>query len=274
MHFIRLNSCLLSTKICSVFDVKSRLSCQHILSQLETAAQYLTYSMRQFEAPGGSSFLKLLVTDLWTLFWTISFIRLMRLNSRLLSTKICSVLDVKSRLSRQHTLSQLETTVQYSTHTMYKHRCQDEASMLARVIAYGVWRREVKFMHFIRLNSCLLSTKICSVFDVKSRLSCQHILSQLETAAQYLTYSMRQFEAPGGSSFLKLLVTDLWTLFWTISFIRLMRLNSRLLSTKICSVLDVKSRLSRQHTLSQLETTVQYSTHTMYKHRCQDEVQL
>ena len=149
-----------------------------------------------------------------------------------------------------------------------------QPSMLARVIAYGVWRREVKFMHFIRLNSCLLSTKICSVFDVKSRLSCQHILSQLETAAQYLTYSMRQFEAPGGSSFLKLLVTDLWTLFWTISFIRLMRLNSRLLSTKICSVLDVKSRLSRQHTLSQLETTVQYSTHTMYKHRCQDEVQL
>ena len=149
-----------------------------------------------------------------------------------------------------------------------------EASMLARVIAYGAWRREVMFMHFIRLNSCLLSTKICSALDVKSRLSRQHILSQLETAAQYLTYSMRQFEAPGGSSFLKLLVTDLWTLFWTILFIRLMRLNSRLLSTKICSVLDVKSRLSRQHTLSQLETTVQYSTHTMYKHRCQDEVQL
>ena len=84
---------------------------------------------------------------------------------------------------------------------MYKHRCQDEASMLARVIAYGAWRREVMFMHFIRLNS-------------------------------------------------------------------------RLLSTKICSVLDVKSRLSRQHILSQLETTVQYSTHTMYKHLCQDEVQL
>ena len=144
------------------------------------------------------------------------------------------MLDVKSRLSRQHTLSQLETTVQYSTHTMYKHRCQAEASMLARVIAYGVWRREIKFMHFIRLNSCLLSTKICSVLDVKSRLSCQHILSQLETAAQYLIYSMRQLEAPGGSSFLKLLVNDLWTLLWTILFIRLMRLNSRLLSTKIC----------------------------------------
>ena len=83
--------------------------------------------------------------------------------------------------------------------------------MLARVIAYGAWRREVMFMHFIRLNSSLLSKKICSALDVKSRLSRQRILSQLETAAQRLTYSMCQFEAPGGSSLLNLLVTDLWT---------------------------------------------------------------
>ena len=89
-----------------------------------------------------------------------------------------------------------------------------------------------------------------------------------------ITYSMCQFGAPGGSSLLKLLVTDLWTLLWTILFMRLTRLNNRLLSTKICSVLDVKSRLSRQHILSQLETMVQYSTHTMYRHLCQDEVQL
>ena len=129
-------------------------------------------------------------------------------------------------------------------------------------------------MHFIRLNSSLLSKKICSALDVKSRLSRQRILSQLETAAQCLTYSMCQFEAPGGSSLLKLLVTDLWTLLWTILFTRLTRLNSRLLSTKICSVLDVKSRLSRQHVLSQLVTTVQYSTHTMHKRLHQDEVQL
>ena len=53
-----------------------------------------------------------------------------------------------------------------------------------------------------------------------------------------------------------------------------MRLSSRLLSTKTCSVLDVKSRLSRQHILNQLETTAQYSTHTMYKHLRQDEDQL
>ena len=48
------------------------------------------------------------------------------------------------------------------------------------------------------------------MLDVKSRLSRQHILSQLETAAQYLTYSMCQFEALGVSSLLKLLVTRLW----------------------------------------------------------------
>ena len=146
--------------------------------------------------------------------------------------------------------------------------------MLARVIAYGAWRREVMFMHFIWLNSSLLSKKIYSALDVKSRLSRQRILSQLETAAQCLTYSMCQFEAPGGASLLKLLVTDLWTLLWTILFMRLTRLSSRLLSKKICSALNVKSRLSRQHILSQLETTAQHSTHTMYRRLCQDEAQL
>ena len=158
--------------------------------------------MCQFEALGASSLLKLLVTHLWTLFWTVLFICVTWLDSFLLPTKICSVLDVKPRLSRQR------------------------------------------------------------------------ILSQLETAAQCLTYSMCQFEAPGGASLLKLLVTDLWTLLWTILLMHLTRLSSPLLSKKICSVLNVKSRLSRQHILSQLETTVQYSTHTMYRHLCQDEVQL
>ena len=46
------------------------------VSNRETAAQYLTYSMCQFEARGASLLLKLLVTDLWTLFWTILFINL------------------------------------------------------------------------------------------------------------------------------------------------------------------------------------------------------
>ena len=111
-------------------------------------------------------------------------------------------------------------------------------------------------------------------YSHRTAAQCQRILSQLETAAQCLTYSMCQFEAPGGSSLLKLLVTDLWTLLWTILLMHLTRLSSPLLSKKICSVLNVKSRLSRQHILSQLETTVQYSTHTMYRHLCQDEVQL
>ena len=89
-----------------------------------------------------------------------------------------------------------------------------------------------------------------------------------------INISMCQFEALGASSLLKLLVTHLWTLFWTVLFICVTWLDSFLLPTKICSVLDVKPRLSRQHVLSQLETTAQYSTHTMYKHLRQDEDQL
>ena len=38
-----------------------------------------------------------------------------------------------------------------------------EASMLARVIAYGTWRREIMFMYLMWENSSLLSTKICLV---------------------------------------------------------------------------------------------------------------
>ena len=68
----------------------------------------------------------------------------------------------------------------------------------------GAWRREVMFMHLMRGSSCLLSTKICSVLDMKSHLSHQHILNQLETAVLYSTYSMRQLEAHGSSLLLKL----------------------------------------------------------------------
>jgi len=46
----------------------------------------------------------------------------------------------------------------------------------------------------------------------------------------------------------------------------------KVLSTKICSVLDVKSHLSHQHALNQLETAVLDSTHTMHKRLRQDEV--
>ena len=162
------------------------------MSQLGNAAQCLTCSMCQFEALGASSLLKLLVTHLWTLFWTVLFICVTWLDSFLLPTKICSVLDVKPRLSRQR------------------------------------------------------------------------VLSQLKTKAQCLAYSMREFEALGVSSSRKLLAADLWTLFWSILVIRLMWSNSNFLSLKICLVLDVKSHLSCQHTLSQLETTEQFSTHTTY----------
>ena len=62
--------------------------------------------------------LKLLATDLWTLLWTISSIRLMWESGSLPSTKICSALDVKSRLSRRRVLSQLETAALYSTHSV------------------------------------------------------------------------------------------------------------------------------------------------------------
>ena len=125
-------------------------------------------------------------------------------------------------------------------------------------------------------SSSLLFTTTCSALDVKSHLSYQHALGQLETAAMDSTQSMHQLEVLGVSSSLKLLVTDLWTLLWTILFIHLMWENSSLLFTKICSVLDMKSHshLSHQHILNQLETAVLDSTHTMHKRLHQDEVQL
>ncbi len=49
----------------------------------------------------------------------------------------------------------------------------------ARAIAYGAWRREVMFTHFIWLSRVLLSTKTRSALEVKSRLPRQRILSQL-----------------------------------------------------------------------------------------------
>ena len=149
-------------------------------------------------------------------------------------------------------------------------------------------------------DSSLLFQSLCSVLHVKSHLSCQHILNQLETAVLDSTHSMYQLEILGASLLLKLLVTDLWTLLWTIMiieilgaslllkllvtdlwtllwtimFIHSMWEDSSLLFLSLCSVLDVKSHLSRQHILNQLETAVLDSTHTMHKRLYQDEVQL
>ena len=89
-----------------------------------------------------------------------------------------------------------------------------EASMLARVIAYRTWRREIMFMCLMWENSSLLSKKICSVLDVKSHLSYQHALNQLETAVLDSTHTMHQLEVLASS----LLVTDLWAVLWTIMF--------------------------------------------------------
>ena len=62
--------------------------------------------------------------------------------------------------------------------------------MLARATAYGAWRREVMFMRLMWESGSLLSTKICSALDAKSRPS-RRVLSQLETVALYSTCSMR-----------------------------------------------------------------------------------
>ena len=67
-----------------------------------------------------------------------------------------------------------------------------EASMLARIIAYGAWRREIMFMHLMWENSSLLISITCSVLDVKSHLSHQHILNQLETAVLDSTHTMHK----------------------------------------------------------------------------------
>ena len=106
------------------------LDSTHSMYQLEILGaslllKLLVSDLLVTEILGPSLMLKLLVTDLWTLLCTILFIHLMWENSSLLSTKICSVLDVKSHLSHQHILSQLETAVLDSTHTMHKRLHQD-----------------------------------------------------------------------------------------------------------------------------------------------------
>ena len=132
----------------------------------------------------------------------------------------------------------------------------------------------ILFIHLMWENSSLLISITCSVLDVKSHLSHQHILNQLETVVLDSTHSMHQLEVLGASLLLKLLVTDLWTLLWTILFIHLMWENSSFLISITCSALDVKSHLLHQHILYQLETAVLDSTHTMHKRLYQDEVQL
>ena len=140
-------------------------------------------------------------------------------------------------------------------------------SLMLKLMVTDLWTLlwNIKFIHPMWESSSLLILLTCSVLHVKSHLSHQHILNQLETAVLDSTHSMYQLEILGASLLLKLLVTDLWTLLWTILFIHLMWENSSLLISITCSVLDVKSHLSHQHILNQLETAVLDSTHAMHK---------
>jgi hypothetical protein len=91
------------------------------------------------------------------------------------------------------------------------------------------------------------------------------LLKLLVTDLWTLLWTIMVIEILGASLLLKLLVTDLWTLLWTIMFIHPMWESSSFLFLLTCSVLDVKSHLSRQHILNQLETAVLDSTHSMYQ---------
>ena len=182
----------------------------------------LLWTVMVIEILGPSLMLKLLVTDLWTLLWNIKFIHPMWESSSLLILLTCSVLHVKSHLSHQHIREpQLETAVLDSTHSMYQLEILG-ASLLLKLLV-----------------SDLLVTEIL-----------------------------------GPSLMLKLMVTDLWTLLWNIKFIHPMWESSSLLILLTCSVLHVKSHLSHQHIREpQLETAVLDSTHSMYQLEIQDEVQ-
>ena len=140
----------------------------------------------------------------------------------------CSVLHVKSHLSHQHILNELETAVLDSTHSMYQLEILG-ASLLLKLLVSDLWT---------------------------------------------LLWTVMVIEILGPSLMLKLLVTDLWTLLWNIKFIHPMWESSSLLILLTCSVLHVKSHLSHQHIREpQLETAVLDSTHSMYQLEIQDEVQ-
>ena len=90
------------------------------------------------EVLGPSLMLKLLVTDLWTLLWNIKFIHSMWESSSLLTLLTCSVLHVKSHLSHQHILNQLETAVMDSTHSMCQLEIQDEVQFYTSCLEIGI----------------------------------------------------------------------------------------------------------------------------------------
>ena len=116
----------------------------------------------------------------------------------------------------------------------------------------------------------MLAKIINRLFHEKSTIL---LLKLLVSDVWTLPWTVMVIEILGPSPMLKLLVTDLWTLFCNIMFIHTMWESSSLLILLTCSVLHVKSHLSHQHTLNQLETAVLNLTHSMSKLEIQDEVQ-
>ena len=130
------------------------------------------------------------------------------------------------------------------------------------------------------------------MLHVKSHLSHQHILNQLETAVLDLTHSVYQLETLGASLLLKLLVsgllvtevlgpslmlkllaTDLWTLLWNIMFIHPMWESSSLsIFIIMFSVACEVSPYTSTH-FEPMRAAVLDSTHSMSKLEIQDEVQ-
>ena len=128
---------------------------------------------------------------------------------------------------------------------------------------------------------CLFSVWCLSVSCFRFSVRCSLLInrSQLSSARVNCIPKVGGLRSPEASKFLgpslmlKLLVTDLWTLLWNIKFIHPMWESSGLLILLTCSALHVKSHLSHQHILNQLETAVLDSTHSMYQLEIQDEVQ-
>ena len=129
---------------------------------------------------------------------------------------------------------------------------------------------EVLFLRSDLSVLCLFSVWCLSVssfwFSVRCSLSINR--SQLSSARVNCFPKVGGLRSPEASKLARIIT------YGEIMFLHTMWESSSFLFLLTCSVLDVKSHLSRQHILNQLETAVLDSTHTMHKHLHQDEVQL
>ena len=226
---------------CFWFSVRSSLLVNR--SQLSFARVNCIPKVGGLRSPEASKFARIIA------YGEIMFIHTMWESSSLLILSSCSVLHVKSHLSHQHILNQLETAVLDSTHSTYKH--------------------DFPVSYYPRELACFGAAKTPHLRNTASLLL-KLLVSDLWT----LLWTIMVIEILGPSIMLKLLVTDLWTSLWNILFIHTMWECSSLLILSSCSVLHVKSHLSHQHILNQLEIAVLDSTHSMCQLEIQDEVQL